>query len=564
MPEATTDSHWEIHQSFFETSQKIADALNSSAPIGQILLNREIKSLSEAYAFLKPNTQLSEPCVQTKVFHQACQLIQATCSKNKHILLIGDYDVDGVCASVMFHNFIKLIGGYASIRIPNRLSEGYGLGTQIVQEIIHKKPDLIITLDCGISNRSEFDILNKHHAIHSIIFDHHQIPATLPSATCIINPKLEEKTHPHYNLCAAGLVYTFLCFFKEHYQNTLELDEFLNLATLATVADIVPLTGDNRKIVFQGQRQLQQTQSLGLRALLDVCHLHKDIVSSRDIGFGIGPRINAAGRLKDAALSVRLLLSNTQEQAYTQATEIDRLNQKRKALCEQTLQEAKQLVKDHDLPVIALAKEGWHAGIIGITASQLMRTYYKPTILIAIQGNIARGSARSIPTVNMYEILKACRSCFESFGGHHQAAGFSIQPKNIPAFLEQLKSMSLQSIPPKDLIENIKIDLELPPQYIHLDFLVELEKLEPFGMQNPEPIFYSKNLQVLDYRLLGNQQQHLKLSLAYQNHCFEAIGFNQSHLLEYCHKKSIQCVYKLQKNIFNGIETVQLEIIDIR
>lgn len=564
MPKTALETDWEIAQAFPETSEKVAQALNIPSPIAQLLLNRGIKSLSEAHSFLKPDGNLSAPSIQNESFHTACQLIQQACKNQSLIYIVGDYDVDGVCSSVIFKNFIEALGGTATIRIPDRLSEGYGLGQHIVEEIIHTQPGLLLTLDCGISNKKEFDTLNQQCKCKSIIFDHHQLPPHLPAATCILNAKCEKPEHPHFHLCAAGLVYCFIYFFKKHYQPDLEITEMLNLATLATVADIVPLIGDNRKIVFQGQRQIQQTQCVGLRALLDVSHIHKEVISSRDIGFGLGPRINAAGRLKNAKLSINLLLAKSREIAYQLASEIDTINTQRKSLCETTFLEAKALIQDHDLPLIALAKEAWHAGVIGITASQLMRSYHKPCIMMAIQGKLARGSARSIPSVNIYEILKSCKEYFESFGGHHQAAGFSILEKNIPAFLKQLKQIAYAQISPEKLIQRIKIDYSLAPQFINLDFIDALERLEPFGIENPEPIFYCRDLRLLDYRLLGKQQQHLKLSLSSQNYCFEAIGFNLAHLVDYCHKPRIQCVFKLQRNIFNGIETAQLEIIDIK
>ena len=557
---------WKLNSQSPEVANKLAGLLQLPQALAQVLLNRGITSIQEAARFLNPLQCANlKPKVQLEAFEVASKLILAACKHQERVILVGDYDVDGVSSTAMLKHSLDILGAKTRAILPHRIKDGYGLSQAIVNEVLASKPDLVISLDCGISNVNEIAQLATQSK--TLIVDHHQLPDPLPQATCILNPKFEAPEHPYFDLCTAGLVYVFLSYFQQHHCPNLNLDFALHLACLGTVADVVPLKAENRRLVCQGLQDLHKSKIPGLQALLHVCNISES-VDTQSIGYNLAPRLNAAGRLYDAKLALDLLLETDLTSAKQKAYQLDKINYDRRLLGQEMLSEALDGLSPESLiePVIIISKDAWHPGLIGIIASHLVKRFHKPAIVIANQGNIAKASARSIPNVDLYSLLKHCCNFFETFGGHHQAAGFSIKPENITDFMQHLTKHARVSIPEAALTECIAVDSCLEAKDITLDFYQSLQRLAPFGQGNPAPIFYCKQLRIIDFKWVGKQQQHLKLSLgdAEMKQCIDAIGFNLAHLNISCSLRPVELLFKLSLNTFRGLESLQLDIIDLR
>ena len=528
-----------------------------------------MRSYTEAKAFLDVSKTVSAPTTQRPIFDAVASRIQVAIDQKEDVLLVGDYDVDGVSSVAILKRAIESLGGCVRVVIPHRMKEGYGLSMALLETILHREPDLLITLDCGISNVNEVSVLKQQASSDVIIFDHHQLPTVLPNADWIVNPKLEDTSHPHYHLCAAGLIYVFLAYASDILSLDLCLEPYRDLACVATIADVVPLLGDNRHIVAKAFKRLRETKVSGLRALIESCGFNKPELSCRDIAFGLAPRLNASGRLYDAYKSLDLLLSDCDKTSTKLAIDLNAINQKRRSLGDQMLKEALNSLDDAAIkaPIIILSKLGWHPGLVGVLASRLVETYGKPVFVIADDGCIGRGSVRSIPGIDVYALLKQVEEYCERFGGHKQAAGFSVLSSKISAFSNALlnvaSSVNLSLLDSKEIV----FDAVLESKDLHLECLYEICALEPFGEQNPRPLFYCDQLMVVEARLVGANKSHLKLRLQDKagKRFIEAIGFNKAHFFELCQqKRPLAFLFYLSENTFLGMTSLQLELYDMR
>ena len=548
-------------------SQKIADRLELSPVLAQLLLNRKLNSLSAISDFLDPH-QAPDSQFPNLWLDPICQRIDTALSEKQPIFVYGDYDVDGITSTAILVEALLALGADVTYYIPNRFTDGYGLTLDIIPKLVAAHTQLLITLDCGITNVREIEAIRSETGADVIIMDHHSLPDPLPDAHAILNPKSLEDGHPCSGLCTAGIVYQFLIYYNTTCQKGLDTDAFLDLVAMGTVADMAPLFAQNRKLTAQGLLRLSQRSRLGVRALLDVAEFKAPQVTARDIGFVIGPRINAAGRLDHALVCVELLITKDAARATQIATSLNTLNLERRAIGQTILEDSVSLL-DHEketLPqAIILANETWHKGVIGITASQLVNRYAKPSIVIALKEGFGYGSARTSGSINIHSVLKDSDHLFTKFGGHPEAAGFTIPAENIEALRHGVLDFMAKTYTEKDLYPVLAIDCILGCQEMTLSFAEELQQLAPFGQGNPEPLFYTDVLRAIDFKKVGDGS-HLKMTLTNsdQSLVIDGIGFGLGHKLEYLYHPRIELAFHLDVNEWQGRRRVQLNVIDIK
>ncbi|MFH1542635.1 MAG: single-stranded-DNA-specific exonuclease RecJ [bacterium] len=536
--------------------------------IEQLLNNRGINQAADIEAFLNPRLSFLKDPMEIPNIESAVKRVLLAKERNEKVLVYGDYDVDGVTGTAILLHVLKYLGLQADYHIPHRHEEGYGLSLPAVKEIAEAGVKLIITVDCGIANVAEVKLANEL-GLTVIITDHHTIPDKLPEAYAIVNPKMITGPHPSKNLAGAGVAFKFAWALLRMAggKDNQFLTSLLDLAALGTFADVVPLVGENRIIAANGLKALNDRKRLGVRHLIEVAAL-SDNLSVRDVTFGLAPRINAAGRLEHASKSVELFITDDAENARSIATELQKINLKRRAIGTSIQDSVFNRITDEHVAnnkVVVMSGEDWHPGVVGIVASKVVDTYSRPAVLVAVNDGVGRGSARSVSGINIYELLASCSDLFVEFGGHAGAAGFEIKPENINNFITRLQDHANKTVSNESLKPVIEIDAELAPNKISLNLVKELSRLEPFGEGNPEPIFVSRKLNLVEQRRVGGTGKHLKAKFADGPVTLEAIGFglgDMSDNLNYNDKYDV--VYNLQANEWNGFETVQLCLIDIR
>lgn len=559
---------WSLYPQYNQTSQKLAQTLNIHPLTAQVLLNRKITSINEATHFLGRSTIPNSVQFHAKDLQTTCQVVYDAIAAKKKILLIGDYDVDGMTSTALTQSVLQQLGADVRTFIPNRFIDGYGLSQRGLDLVKTEGIGLVMTLDCGVTNVKEITIIKQQTQAKVLVFDHHTLPEVLPPFDGMLNPKTLPETHPFYPLCTVGVMYQFFVAYLAQNPHDIALEQYLDLVALGTVADIATLQGINRDMTREGLKRLSQRERLGIKCLLETAACEKPILNTRDIGFVIAPRLNAAGRLSDARLGFELLLETNPQKAQKRAQQLEKLNHERRQLDQQMLSDANALVEEEgqmDEQIIVLASRHWHPGVIGITAAKLAETWSRPTVLIAMDEHLGRASARSAGTVNLYSILNTQKEMYEAFGGHKQAAGFSIKPARIAAFKTALQQSAKTSIKESELRPIIYIDHEIDTTTIALSLIKELASLEPFGEGNPEPIFFSKNLVPVDFKTVGDGT-HLKAVFTNQDeNCrLDAIGFRLSHKLEQLHQQKPSLAFRLNVNEWKGVKKPQLELIDIK
>lgn len=473
-----------------------------------LLRARGIDSADAAERFLSPSlANLHDPYLLDGM-DRAVALLRGAVSRGETILVWGDYDVDGVCAASILLETLHDEGAALAYRIPSRHEEGYGLNEAGIREIA-SKCSLLITVDCGISNAAEVS-LAKELGLTVIITDHHQPPETLPPADAVINPLLGG--YPFPSLCGAGVALK-IC---QALQGTAGMEKRLDLAALATVADVVPLLDENRVIVTEGLRRLEATSRPGLQALLRLSGTELPLRADH-LAFRLGPRLNAAGRLGDAKLGVHLLLTPDAEKAERIAAILEDANRRRQALEKAAAAEAVRQVESSgflpDAHVLIAAAEGWNPGIVGLTAGRLCERYHLPAVALSVSGDTAVGSCRSIPGVHIYRMLSACSDLLERFGGHEQAAGLTVKTENIGRLRERLEAEIRSAVPAGCFRPVREYDLSVPFRLWDSETLAMLDRLEPTGCGNPPPLFRLEHAEVQSLRRVGRDGSHLKLSL---------------------------------------------------
>ena len=426
---------------------------------------------------------------------KAISLVKKAQENKEKVMVFGDYDVDGITSTVLLKTTLEAMGLDVLHHIPHRITEGYGLNNEIINFAIKNQVKLMITADCGIVNHKEIHGLRQAN-IDVIVTDHHEPRETsLPEASCIINPKVKHSGYPFRELAGVGVAYKF----AQAISGSLLVDD-LDLVTLGTIADSVPLTQENRIIAKEGLFRLPQTKRLGLRAIIENAGIENKKFNSTYVSFIIAPRLNASGRMANAEVSLKLLMAQNIAEAQNLAKELDRFNRERQKIEGKILEEAEELInrqvnfKDHK--VIVIAKEDWHQGVLGIVASKLADRFYRPAIVISINENLCKGSARSIQNFHLFDALMDSKELLDSFGGHAHAAGLLITKDNIDEFRKSINKLASDRLTLEDLLPSLDIDLELNFADLNEPLVKELELLEPFGMANREPLFYTRGLKL--------------------------------------------------------------------
>lgn len=559
---------WQVYKPDNSLAQTLSQGLKISLLTAQVLINRGIKDIKLAQIFLNPRlADLKDP-LEIPDIQKAAERVLLARERGEKVLVYGDYDVDGVTGTAILVHTLKFLGIDASYYIPHRYGEGYSLSLAAVRKIAESGVRLVITVDCGISSFIEVEEANSL-GLEVIVTDHHNIPEQLPRAHSIVNPKLIKNEHSAKYLSGAGVAFKFAWALLKvaGIKNADFLTSLLDLASLGTLSDVVPLTGENRILAVTGLSLINQRRRLGIKYLAEAASLHGKI-SVNQIYFILAPRINAAGRLEHASRSVDLLLSSDPDKAKKSAEDLNRINVKRQGIGTAIKEEVFSRLNDDYIAgnkLVVLDGQNWHPGVIGIVASQVVDRYFRPTILIGINEGVGRGSARSIDGFNMYELLNSCRDLFLDFGGHEGAAGFEIEPQNIPELNRRLRAEIDKRVSLEELKPKIIIDAELSPSQISMGLIKELEILAPHGEGNPDPVFMSRNLRLSEVRRVGKDKRHLKAKFAAENIILDAIGFSMGEFADRLdYNSAYDIAYQLETNEWDGFEVAQLSLVDIR
>ena len=545
----------------------LSKKIDISPEISQILVNRGVDSKKDAEIFMNPSLEYLRDPFLMKDMDKAVKRIKMAIENKENIYIYGDYDVDGVSSTSILYLYFKSINYPVKYYIPNRLEEGYGINENAIRKIYEDGCDLIITVDCGITSVKEVELANEL-GIDVIISDHHECQSEIPNAYAIINPKQEDCNYPFDMLCGCGVAFKIIQALTDEEEFKTTMYDYLEIATLATICDIVPLVDENRIIVKNGLKLMKEGKNLGLRELIKVCGIESGQIGSSHIGFSVGPRINASGRLGYSYLGVQLFTTDDENEAKEIANILEAKNIERQLIESKMYKEAEEIIANNEEykndKVLVVAKEGWQHGIIGIVASKLTEKYYKPTILLTIEDGEATGSARSIKGFNMFEALVSCKDLMNKFGGHEQAAGLALSEENISELKKRINEIADYNLTKEDLIENIKVEFELDEESVDLKLVDDLHKLEPFGLSNPSPRFIMRDLLLTHIYFMGKNKQHLKL-IVEKDKTYECVGFNMAYLAENFEVgDKVDILFQIDENNFNNERKVQFLLKDIR
>ncbi len=549
---------WKVKQSVGAVGD---DAAAQFGPLaGEILTRRGMLSGDEF-----SRTELSDPLL-IKDMDKAVEVIRNALDEDKKITIFGDYDCDGVCAAAILYSYLEAQGADVDLYIPDRVKEGYGMNPDAVKAIADRGTELVITVDNGISAHNEAMLL-KEKGVQLVITDHHQPSETLPECDACVDPHRADDSSPFENLCGAGLAMMLLVALEG--DEEFILDRFSDLAALATVADVVPIKGENRLIVIRGLENIRNEQNAGLTRLIKAAKCSPAAISAVDLAFYVAPKINAAGRMTSADTAVKLLLcEDDAERAGTLTEELMRLNGERQKICDEIHADARKMMAEDPLiakqRVIVLAKEGWHHGIVGIVCSRILEEYGKPVVMIAIDGNKASGSVRSIEGYSAYGMLAACGGVLTKFGGHPGAGGFSLPADDIPEFTRKIHEYSLKACPNMPDL-SIYADMEISTDALTVDNVRQLRVLEPFGEGNEQPVFRLSGCRLLSKTPRGEGGKFTAFSISNGGAAVSVIAFNM-RFADFLPKEGdrIDVIASAELNEYNGNESVQLRLVDYR
>jgi len=538
--------------------------LGVSKVVARLLVNRGITDLRQAASFINPSLEgLHDPFLLPDM-GKAVDRIREAIDRGERIAIYGDYDVDGITAASILYLFLRYKGADVEVYIPHRYLEGYGMNCQAVEQLHARGTRLIITVDCGITAFDEVE-LAAQLGMDVIVTDHHHCLNDLPRARAVINPSRCGHSYPFCSLAGVGVAAKLI----QAMDGADALEEYLDLIALGTVADVVPLLGENRIMVAKGIERINTAPRLGVGALIRAAGLAQGSIDAYRIAFALAPRLNAAGRMSTAYLGFSLLTTRDESEAIRIAQQLNEENGRRQQIENALLEECvDRLIKDGDLSdewIIVLEGEeekGWHPGVIGIAASKICEKFYRPCILISLQGDKGVGSARSIEGFNIYEALKGVDDLFIRFGGHEMAAGFSIPREAIPELKRRLLSYAHHSMDQSLLIPRSYHDGPLMPQDITLSLVQEIKKLEPFGMGNPSPRFLFCNAEVENCWAVGNDGRHLKMSISTGQRLWDAIGFGLGEKKDYLlgGGRKVDIIAAVEENEWGGVKKIQFNV----
>ncbi len=551
-----------------ENLESIINEFQLSELIARAMINRGIDTVPKAKAYLESDlNRLGNPFL-LKGMEPAVDVVYEAIAQKERICVYGDYDVDGITSTVLMIKTLRRLGADAVYYIPNRLEEGYGLNVESINKVRGLGANLIITVDCGIKSIDAVDYAGSI-GMKVIVTDHHECEGELPRAHSIINPHQPGCSYPYKDLAGVGVAFRLSEALLSKAGITSQAEGFLAIVTIGTIADVVPLTGENRIIVKHGLERIYKTDNEGIKALIKVCGLKLNEVSTYNVAFMIAPRINAAGRISDAAECVELLLTDNEDRALEIAMRLDLDNRRRQAIENKILDEAIAIVENTlDLDrekVLVLGSEDWHTGVIGIVASRLVERFHMPAFIMSREGELSKGSARSISGFNIFEAMSNCSHLFEKYGGHEMAAGFTICT-NKESELRECIRKEFERIFGKDkLIPEIYVDYKLEPKDVTLNTVRQLKLMEPFGAGNSSPVFVYRGLVVMTFRAVGNNLKHLFIVINDGVSNIRCIAYNQGKMQNVLSiGRKIDIICSVENNIWNNVENVQLNIKDIK
>ena len=554
---------WSFYEVEQEKINEISNKYNITKLLAQILVNRGITEEKEISTFLEPTrNDFYDPFLLPDMEKAVDRIIEAINNQEK-VMIFGDYDVDGITSVTVLKKFLKERGLETGYYIPNRLEEGYGLNKEAVEKIIEQGYTLIITVDCGISGIEEIEECNKL-GVQTIVTDHHEQGENIPNAYAVVDAKRKDNKYPFRELAGVGIVFKLI----QAISTKLTLEEkeylkYLDIVAVGTISDIVPLINENRVIAKLGLMLIKMTKNIGLRELI-IASNYKQI-DSNTISFGIAPRINACGRMGHQEEALKLFLTDNIVEAKEITNKLNKYNSERQEKEGNIFKQALEKLQTENIEnrnTIVLGGDNWYHGVIGIVASKLTESFFKPTILVCFEGEEGKGSGRSIPSFDLHEALSYSGNYLEKFGGHAMAVGLTLKKENFESFKEKFEEFAEQKNI-KQIIPTIKIDCEISKNDLKLETVEELKKLEPFGEKNQRPCFVYKGLKINSIRALS-EGKHLKLSLRDDNQLIDAIGFNLGHLAdEFLIGDKVDIVGILEINEYNGIKKVQINLKDI-
>lgn len=561
------EKRWNIQKTDSAISQSLQASLRIHPVICDILVSRGIHDYAQAKSFFRPSlNELHDPWLM-KDMQLAVNRITAAMQQGEKILVFGDYDVDGTTSVASMYQFLRAQYANVDFYIPHRYKEGYGVSKLGIDFAKENGFSLIISLDCGIKS---VDLIHyaKTLGIDFVVCDHHLPDAILPPAVAILNPKQSACAYPYKELCGCGVGFKLM----QALATTWQLPEetylrYLDLVATAIAADIVPISGENRVLAYYGLKQVNENPSIGIRALMELAAVQKEMLLT-NLVFVIAPRVNAAGRMDDAKKAVQLFIEQDYAQALTYAKMLHSDNTDRKEADASITTEALELIAaepDGDKRYSTLVyKETWHKGVVGIVASRLIETYYRPTIVLTRSGDIVAGSARSVPGFNLYEAIHACREHLLGYGGHFAAAGMTLSPDQVHAFKEKFESVVQATILPEQLIPEIVIDAELRFQDITPALYNIITQMEPFGPDNMRPVFVARKVADTGFSKIV-KEQHIRFVVKQGKISFTGIGFNLAHRFPIIQQnENFDLVFTLDLNEWNGEKQLQLKVIDLK
>lgn len=552
-----------------QTIEQLSNSLNISTLLATLLWQRGISNFEEARLYFRPSlTHLHDPMLMKDMDKAVVRLTKAI-ETGENIMIFGDYDVDGTTSVAMFYGFLKRIYPNLIFYIPDRYTEGYGVSLKGIETAHDNDFTLIITLDCGIKS-IKLVKQAQEWGIDFIICDHHRPGDELPPAVAVLDPKRADCPYPFKELTGCGVGFKLLQAYCQHHDIDEEtyLFPYLDLGVVSIAADIVPIVGENRTMAYFGLKHLNSSPRAGLKALKEIAGFQGEM-DITNVVFGLGPRINAAGRIKHAHDAVTLLLADNEEDATDFAVGINKHNVDRREHDTRITQEALTMIEEDDslrnAKTTVLFKPDWHKGVIGIVASRCIEKYHRPTIILTKSDKKVAGSARSVPGFDLYDAIEACSDLLEQFGGHTFAAGLTLQEENVKAFQQKFEEIVSKRILPEQLSPMIEVDMRIPLKHITERFFSIINQMQPFGPGNMTPVFVSENVRLRGYpRIL--KEKHLKLDVCQDDSpVFSAIGFGMAEFYEpLMQGKAFHICYNIEINEFQGKRSLQLHLKDIK
>ncbi|MBN1956173.1 MAG: single-stranded-DNA-specific exonuclease RecJ [Anaerolineae bacterium] len=536
----------------------------------QALYNRKIIADDDVAAFLAASTRVDDP-FQLSGMHPAVTRLRQAIRDGEQIAVYGDFDVDGVTATALLVLALRALGGVVRPYIPHRVEEGYGLNVDALKELAREGVQVVVTVDCGIRFPNEIAYA-RQQGMDVIVTDHHAVGKDALAAVAVINPHQAHCSYPYPHLAGVGIAYKLAqALLRVNSQvpirqpARMEEGDLLDLVALGTVADMVPLTGENRTLVIQGLERINREPRPGIEALMRQANLDPGHVDAEAIGYGLGPRLNAAGRVAHAETAYQLLTAEYPAEAERLAQQLDDLNRERQRITSQVQERAREIASAQraDQPLIFIADPDFPAGIVGLVASRLMEEFYRPAVIVEMGEHQSRGSARSIPEFHITQALDQCADLLIQHGGHAAAAGFAVRTADLPQLKSRLVSLAEAELSSQGLVPILRADAEVLLRDMSWEVWEALQKLRPFGEENPEPLLVSRDVQVRRQRAVGSEGSHLKLFLSDGSSGWDGIAFHQGDWADHLPDR-INVAYHLQLNEWNGQRRLQLNIQDIQ